>query len=75
MRSFVEDGYNVFPYVMGAVDRLGIPGIRFVDGPRGCVVGRSTAFPVSMARGASSMRLGHRLVRVQPGPVRHLRLT
>lgn len=53
MRSFLDDGYNVFPYVMGAVDRLGIPGIRFVDGPRGCVVGRSTAFPVSMARGAT----------------------
>ncbi len=53
MRSFVEEGYNVSPYVMGAVDRLGIPGIRFIDGPRGCVVGRSTAFPVSMARGAT----------------------
>ncbi|MBN0040757.1 glycoside hydrolase family 3 C-terminal domain-containing protein [Cellulosimicrobium cellulans] len=64
MRSFVEDGYNVFPYVMGAVDRLGIPGLRFVDGPRGCVVGRSTAFPVSMARGATwdvelEERVGH----------------
>lgn len=41
------------PYVHGAVARLGIPGIRFVDGPRGCVTGAGTAFPVSMARGAT----------------------
>lgn len=53
MYSFVTDGYNVEPYVMGAVPRLGVPGIRFVDGPRGCVVGQATAFPVSMARGAT----------------------
>ena len=53
MRSFALDGYNLVPYRMGAVERLGIPGIRFVDGPRGSVVGRSTAFPVSMARGAT----------------------
>ena len=46
-------GYNLRPVVMGAVDRLGIPGLRFSDGPRGVVMGRSTAFPVSMARGAT----------------------
>lgn len=46
-------GYNVEPIVMGAVDRLGIPGLRFSDGPRGVVMGASTAFPVSMARGAT----------------------
>lgn len=46
-------GYNLKPIVMGAVDRLGIPGLRFSDGPRGVVMGRSTAFPVSMARGAT----------------------
>jgi beta-glucosidase len=45
--------YNARPYVHGAVARLGIPGIRFVDGPRGCVAGEGTAFPVSMARGAT----------------------
>ena len=53
MLSLVEDGYNVYPYVMGAVDRLGVPGVRFADGPRGSVLGRSTCFPVSMARGAT----------------------
>jgi beta-glucosidase len=47
------EGYNHRPYVHGAVDRLGIPGTRFVDGPRGCVAGKGTAFPVSMARGAT----------------------
>jgi beta-glucosidase len=35
------------------VDRVGLPGIAFADGPRGCVVGNATAFPVSMARGAT----------------------
>jgi beta-glucosidase len=45
--------YNGSPIVAGAVPRLGIPGIRFTDGPRGVVLGASTAFPVSMARGAT----------------------
>jgi beta-glucosidase len=51
--SIAKFGYNARPYVMGAVERLGIPGIRFVDGPRGCVAGHGTAFPVPMARGAT----------------------
>ncbi|MDE1558148.1 MULTISPECIES: glycoside hydrolase family 3 protein [Actinotignum] len=46
-------GYNAQPFVMGAVERIGFPGIRFIDGPRGCAVGTATAFPVSMARGAT----------------------
>lgn len=45
--------YNARPVVMGRIDRLGIPGLRFSDGPRGVVMGNSTAFPVSMARGAT----------------------
>jgi beta-glucosidase len=53
MSAMLAEGYNVRPYVHGAVDRLGIPGTRFVDGPRGCVAGEGTAFPVSMARGAT----------------------
>ncbi|OTA26054.1 beta-glucosidase [Alloscardovia macacae] len=52
-RAILKEGYNIRPYIMGAVDRLGIPGIRFVDGPRGCVSGQGTTFPVSMARGAT----------------------
>ncbi len=53
MAEMTMVGYNTRPYVHGAVDRLGIPGTRFVDGPRGCVAGHGTAFPVSMARGAT----------------------
>lgn len=45
--------YNATPVVMGAIPRLGVPGLRFSDGPRGVVMGESTAFPVSMARGAT----------------------
>ena len=46
-------GYGSRPWVAGAVPRLGIPGIRFVDGPRGIIMKGATTFPVSMARGAS----------------------
>ncbi len=46
-------GYYRHPWPAAHVDRLGIPGIDFADGPRGCVVGDATAFPVSMARGAT----------------------
>ena len=37
----------------GGIKRLGIPTVAFSDGPRGVVMGKSTCFPVSMARGAS----------------------
>jgi len=53
MPQMMGTGYNLEPIVAGAVPRLGIPGIRFSDGPRGAVIGRSTAFPVAMARGAT----------------------
>jgi beta-glucosidase len=53
LRSMMVEGYNLRPYVHGEVARLGIPGTRFVDGPRGCVAGNGTAFPVAMARGAT----------------------
>ena len=46
-------GYYTHPWPAAHVDRLGVPGIDFADGPRGCVVGDATAFPVSMARGAT----------------------
>ena len=53
LARFRTDGYNTVPIVHGEVERLGLPGTRFVDGPRGCVAGHATAFPVSMARGAT----------------------
>ena len=46
-------GYYRHPWPAAAVDRLGVPGLLFSDGPRGCVIGEATAFPVSMARGAA----------------------
>lgn len=41
------------PVSCGANERLGIPAIWFTDGPRGVTAGRSTCFPVAMARAAS----------------------
>ncbi len=52
-RMSAPQGYSREFWVAGAVKRLGIPGIRFVDGPRGCIMDGATTFPVSMARGAS----------------------
>jgi beta-glucosidase len=48
-----NDGYHKAVFVAGEVDRVGFPGIRFSDGPRGAVVANATAFPVTMARGAT----------------------
>ena len=45
--------YNQVPFEAGRVDRMGIPGIRFTDGPRGVTLGSSTAFPVAIARAAT----------------------
>lgn len=52
-RNLFYDRFNRVPYVFGAIPRLGIPGVHFSDGPRGVVMGSSTAFPVTMARGAT----------------------
>lgn len=51
--DMTSGGYYRHTFPAGEVRRLGVPGIRFADGPRGCVVGAATAFPVSMARGAT----------------------
>jgi beta-glucosidase len=53
MSEMIDEGYNLRPYFAGENPRLGLPGLRFGDGPRGVVLGASTCFPVSMARGAS----------------------
>lgn len=45
--------YNSRPLPAGGNARLGIPPLLFTDGPRGVAVGRSTCFPVTMARGAA----------------------
>jgi beta-glucosidase len=53
LADMFNGGYNAHVWPAGAVPRLGIPGIRFSDGPRGIVMRGATTFPVSMARGAS----------------------
>ena len=52
-RMSAPQGYSREFWVAGAVPRLGLPGIRFVDGPRGVIMDGATTFPVSMARGAT----------------------
>ncbi len=48
------NGFGADPYrAGGGCERLGIDPFYFTDGPRGVVRGRSTAFPCTMARGAS----------------------
>jgi len=46
-------GYGAHPWDAGIVQRLGIEGLKFLDGPRGVVMRGATTFPVSMARGAT----------------------
>lgn len=79
MEEMLEDfkvrHYNWRPYPAGGNERLGVPELKFVDGPRGVVSGNSTCFPVAMARGASfepelEKRIGHVIgkeVRAQGG--------
>ena len=46
-------GYSAHSWDAGIVQRLGIEGLKFLDGPRGVVMRGATTFPVSMARGAT----------------------
>ena len=48
-----QGGYHKRPFPGAEVERLGVPGFAFSDGPRGVVIGPATAFPVTMARGAT----------------------
>lgn len=45
--------YNPIPIETNGCPRLDVSPVAFSDGPRGVVMGHSTCFPVSMARGAS----------------------
>ena len=53
LMDLTSGGYHRHTWPAAHVPRLGVPGLDFSDGPRGCVIGRSTVFPVSMARAAS----------------------
>lgn len=55
-----KNAYLPTPVCTDGLERLGIPRICFTDGPRGVVVGRSTCFPVSMARGVRFTAAGCR---------------
>lgn len=48
-----NNGYHKAPFLAAEVERIGLPGIAFADGPRGAVIGNATCFPVTMARGAT----------------------
>lgn len=50
--GFIFKGH-LLPQRVGGNKKLGIPQIKFTDGPRGVVTARATAFPVTIARGAS----------------------
>ena len=50
----LRDASHRHPWPAGQLPRLGLPGLHFVDGPRGVVLaGGATTFPVPIARGAS----------------------
>lgn len=53
MLDLYSNEYGRKPYVHGSIYRLGIPGIWYCDGPRGVNIQTATAFPCSMARGAT----------------------
>ncbi|MEI8240214.1 MAG: glycoside hydrolase family 3 N-terminal domain-containing protein [Actinomycetota bacterium] len=53
LKYLSDDGYHKSVFTGAELERIGFPGIRFSDGPRGAVVGNATAFPVAMARGAT----------------------
>src|SRR5512138_486312 len=53
MSDMLGGGYADHPWVAGVVPRLGIPGVRFADGPRGVIMDGGTTFPVAMGRGAT----------------------
>ncbi len=54
VRSVVDGARtNFLAVTAGHIDRIGIPGLRFTDGPRGVGIAPSTSFPVSIARAAT----------------------
>ena len=44
---------NFLAVTAGRIDRIGVPGLRFTDGPRGVGIAPSTSFPVAIARAAT----------------------
>src|ERR1700732_1202391 len=48
-----EGGYHKSPFRAAQIERLGLAGFSFSDGPRGVVIDQDTCFPVSMAWGGT----------------------
>ena len=44
---------NFLAVTAGRIDRIGVPGLRFTDGPRGVGIAPSTSFPVAIARAST----------------------
>jgi beta-glucosidase-like glycosyl hydrolase len=53
MGDIFKGVYFTEPFIHGEVKRLGIPGIRYCDGPRGVTIKEATVFPVATARAAA----------------------
>lgn len=55
IKKRTSEHYNQFPYPAGGIPQKHLAPVLFADGPRGvvCGNGKSTAFPVSMLRGAT----------------------
>jgi beta-glucosidase len=53
MAYMMTGGYNKQTWNAGVIDRLGLQGVRFTDGPRGIILEGATTFPVAIARGAA----------------------
>jgi beta-glucosidase len=53
LEFLVGGGYNEAPFPAAQVERVGLPGVAFADGPRGAVIGNGTCFPVAIGRGAT----------------------
>ena len=53
MVDLMDNGVAAHSWNAGALPRHCLPGIKFVDGPRGIILKGATTFPVAMARGAA----------------------
>jgi len=53
LHSAIPWTYRLADYPTRGIPRLGIPPLRFTDGPKGVNLGRATCFPIALARGAS----------------------
>jgi hypothetical protein len=58
-QMFAPNGYGSRPWKAAVNKRLGIEGVKFVDGPRGIVMKSATTFPVGLAHILHQNTLGN----------------